>query len=58
MMRRLFSTESRSRTNARRSLQGMQLRRAQTVEAQVAVDAAAALRTARARPASRGPAAP
>ncbi len=42
MFGRLFSTESRSRTNARRSLSRMQQRRAHNEEAQVAVDAAAA----------------
>jgi len=41
MVRRLFSTESRARTNARRSLSVMQQRRADATEAQTAVDAAA-----------------
>jgi hypothetical protein len=44
MFRRLFSPEGRSRSNALRSLQAMQQRRHDTVEAQVAVDAAAVRR--------------
>ena len=54
MLRRIFSTETRSRTNARRSLQVMQLRRAQKDEAQVAADAAAAATASRSRPADAG----
>jgi hypothetical protein len=42
MIRRMFSPDTRSRSNARRSLQAMQQRRQDSVEAQVAVDAAAA----------------
>jgi hypothetical protein len=41
MIRRLFQTESRARTNARRSLQRMELRREQAEDAQAAVDVAA-----------------
>lgn len=46
MMRRPFSTATRSRTNARRSLALMQLRREQTVQAQEAVDVAAEVKAA------------
>ena len=42
MIKRLFSTETLARTNARRSLRLMQQRRQQTEEAQVALDTAAA----------------
>lgn len=41
MIRRLFSTETRSRTNARRSLAAMESRRYLTEDARAAVDEAA-----------------
>ena len=46
MIRRLLSTETGSRANARRSLAVMQLRRRQTEQAQAAVDEAAAHKAA------------
>lgn len=47
MMRRMFSTETRSRANARSSLAGMQLRREHALQAQEAVDLAAAVKASR-----------